>query len=102
MLMDVGLDTGDMLLKDENFTNKVINRYKELRKTYLSNDYIQEYIDDTVNYLGDSINRNFEVWGYTFTKEPLKNMLKPYTEIKFLNRLLAQIDLIYCLIMVQR
>lgn len=68
----------DMLLKDENFTNKVINRYKELRKTYLSNDYIQKYIDDTVNYLGDSINRNFEVWGYTFTKEPLKNMLRPY------------------------
>ena len=66
-----------MLLKNETFVNKVISRYKELRKTYLSNDYIQKYIDDTVKYLDSSIDRNFEVWGYTLTKEPLDDMLNP-------------------------
>ena len=67
----------DMLLKDERFTNKVISRYKYLRKNILSDKYIQDYIDNTVNYLGDSIDRNYEVWGYTFTEKNLKNMLIP-------------------------
>ena len=69
----------DMLLKDERFTNKVIKRYKYLRKNILSDKYIQNYIDDTVEYLDDSIDRNFEVWGYTFTEKNLKNMLRPYS-----------------------
>ena len=66
----------NMLLKNEKFVNQVIKRYKELRKTYLSDDYIQKYIDDTVAYLDDAITRNFEVWGYSFTES--HNMLKPY------------------------
>ena len=67
----------DMLLKNEKFTNKVINRYKYLRKNVLSDKYIQNYIDSTVKYLGDSIDRNFSVWGYTFTEKNLPNMLLP-------------------------
>lgn len=66
-----------MLLKDEIFVNKVIDRYKSLRKTYLSDEYIQKYIDDIVSYLGDSIDRNYEVWGYTLTKDSLPYMLRP-------------------------
>lgn len=67
-----------MLLKDETFVNKVISRYKSLRKTYLSDEYIQKYVDDVVAYLGDSIERNYEVWGYTFEDKHIPNMLKPY------------------------
>jgi spore coat protein H len=67
----------EMLLKDPNFTNKVIARYKELRKTYLSDKYIQSYIDGTVKYLGTEINKNFTVWGYSFTARD--NMLVPYS-----------------------
>ncbi len=65
----------NMLLKDEKFVNKVIKRYHELRKTYLNDDYIQNYIEDTVAYLGKAVDRNFEVWGYTFNET--HNMLKP-------------------------
>lgn len=67
----------DLLLKDEKFVEKVISRYKELRKSYLSDDYIQNYIDDTVSYLGSAIGRNFGVWGYTFTTPNVPGMLKP-------------------------
>lgn len=55
----------EMLSKDEDFIEAVIRRYKELRKTYLSEEYLFNYIDETVNYLGSAIDRNFEVWGYT-------------------------------------
>lgn len=65
----------NMLIKDEKFVNKVIKRYKELRKSYLSDDYIQKYIDGTIDYLGSAIDRNFAVWGYSFTAT--ENMLQP-------------------------
>ncbi len=53
-----------MLLKDPKFVDRVIKRYKELRQTYLSEEYLNNYIDETVAYLGASIERNFLVWGY--------------------------------------
>lgn len=53
-----------MLLKDEKFVNQVITRYKELRRTYLSDDYLMQYIDETVAYLGKTVDRNFEKWGF--------------------------------------
>ncbi len=55
-----------MLVKDEKFTKRVISRYKELRKSYLSEEYLNNYIDSVVTYLGDAIKRNNEVWGYTY------------------------------------
>ena len=73
-----------MLTKDENFTDEIINRYRELRETYLSEDYLYNYIDKTVAYLGDAIDRNFEVWGYTFEEffplEPDERNPKNYEE----------------------
>lgn len=68
----------NILLKDERFVNKIIKRYKSLRKSYLDYQYLENYIDETIDYLGDSIDRNFEVWGYTFTKLPVEGMLLPY------------------------
>ena len=58
-----------MLFKDEDFTDRIISRYRQLRKTYLSDEYLNNYIDETIAYLGDAIDRNYEVWGYTFGEE---------------------------------
>lgn len=55
-----------MLTKDEKFTDAVIDRYRELRQDILSDERLCAYIDDAVAYLGDAVDRNWEVWGYTF------------------------------------
>lgn len=54
------------LLKDPAFVERIVRRYEELRKTYLSEDYLLHYIDETVAYLGPAIDRNYEKWGYSF------------------------------------
>lgn len=59
----------ERLMKDEAFVKKVQKRYKELRNTYLSEEYLTSYIDETIEYLGEAIERNYEVWGYTFERE---------------------------------
>lgn len=56
-----------MLFKDEEFVEKVIQRYHELEETYLNEEYIEKLIDDTVIYLDDAVDRNFTRWGHTFT-----------------------------------
>lgn len=62
-----------MLIKDEYFVNRVIDRYRSLRESYLNDDYLTDYIDSVVEYLGPAIDRNFEVWGDTFQEfTPLK------------------------------
>lgn len=66
-----------MLCKDEHFVNRVIARYHELRKTYLSESYLNAYIDDVVAWLGPAIDRNFEVWGYSFEEyTPLQDSFR--------------------------
>lgn len=64
-----------MLFKDEAFTQRCVDRYYELRKTYLSEEYLYNYIDEVAAYLGDAIDRNYEKWGYTFGPE--HDLLKP-------------------------
>ena len=55
-----------MLTKDEAFVEQIIHRYHELREKWLSDEYISNYIDETIAYLGDAVTRNEQVWGYTF------------------------------------
>ena len=55
-----------MLCRDEAFTEAIIIRYKELRQSFLSEEYLMNYIDQTIDFLGPAIKRNFEKWGYTF------------------------------------
>lgn len=62
-----------MLMRDEIFVDMVIDRYRELRKTYLSDKYLHNYLDETQEYLGKAIERNFKVWGGSFEK----GMLRP-------------------------
>ena len=58
-----------MLCRDEDFTEAIISRYKNLRKGVLSEEYLMNYIDQTVEFLGSAIDRNFEKWGYSFLEE---------------------------------
>lgn len=61
----------NMMMKDEYFTERVIARYRELRQTYLNEKYLLNYIDEVEEYLGPAIDRNFEVWGYSFEDDTL-------------------------------
>lgn len=54
------------LMRDQDFVNRVIARYRELRKGVLSDDNLNAYLDQTIEWLGSAVDRNFEVWGYTF------------------------------------
>ena len=55
-----------MLTKDEAYCQRIIDRYRMWRKGVLSEEYLLNYIDETLDYLGPAVGRNFEVWGYTF------------------------------------
>lgn len=72
----------EMLFRDEKFVKKVQSRYKELRKTLLNEEYINNYIDETIAYLGEAIQRNYEVWGYTFERENQTSQLMYLTPIE--------------------
>lgn len=63
------------LFKDQEFVEQVISRYYSLRKDVLSDEYLLNYIDETIDYLGPAIQRNYEVWGYTFGTK--YDMLQP-------------------------
>jgi len=68
-----------MLMKDDSFTDSIIGRYKSLRTTFLNEEYLLHYIDDVQAYLGDAVDRNYSVWGYSFdvTKVNGENKLYP-------------------------
>ena len=62
-----------MLLKDKEFAEKIIDRYFELRKTYFSDEYMTEYIDGTIRWLGPAAQRNSERWATAYAEyEPLE------------------------------
>lgn len=65
------------LVKDETFVSLVIEKYHQLRKSYLSTDYLIQYIDETDAWLSDAIKRNDEIWGYVYN-------LENYNETNFL------------------
>ena len=54
------------LFKDRAFVDQVVDRYSQLRKRFFSEEYLFQYIDETVAYLGPAIARNYEKWGYSF------------------------------------
>ena len=58
-----------MLTKDEDFTEKIITRYRQLRKGILSDDNVKAYMEEVQDYLGCAVERNFRVWGYTFESQ---------------------------------
>lgn len=59
----------NMLMKDQAFVEQLIQRYRQLRTGWLSDESLAAYIDGTVEWLGPAVERNFEVWGYTFGQD---------------------------------
>ncbi|RHR08070.1 spore coat protein CotH [Pseudoflavonifractor sp. AF19-9AC] len=61
-----------MLCKSEDFVQRILDRYDELRQTVLSETYLLDYIDDTLAYLGPAVERNNQRWNEAMTQwEPL-------------------------------
>ncbi|MCG9127550.1 CotH kinase family protein [Candidatus Poribacteria bacterium] len=50
------------LLTDDNFKNKLVKRWKTLRKNELSNSALLDEIDRTTKYLSEPQERNYQRW----------------------------------------
>lgn len=59
------------LLQDRAFVDRVIARYNELRQDVLSTQSLYARIDACRAEMGDAAERNFAVWGYTFSQNLL-------------------------------
>jgi hypothetical protein len=59
----------NMFTKDADFVEEIIDTYKKLRKTYLNEEYLEAYIDDTIAYLGDAMTRNNERWSAAYSED---------------------------------
>lgn len=64
----------DRMIQDPAFTNAIVERYAELRKSILSDKSIETFVSQTIEYLGDSIERDWARWGYYYING---NYLKP-------------------------
>jgi len=62
----------NMMLRSDEFTDECVKRYRELRKGILSDEYINSYIDNTLEYLGEAVDRNNQRWSKSFEHMLLK------------------------------
>lgn len=76
-----------MLTKDDHFTDFCIRRYRELRKSFLSEEYLLNYIDDVVAYLGDSIDRNYARWDDVLDRDMVLGDRNPHTHAQAIEQL---------------
>ena len=67
------------LWQDETFREHVSERYRQLRKTTLSDEHIAEKIASYQEELGAAVDRNFKVWGYSFKENLLAGTSKEGT-----------------------
>ncbi len=67
------------LLQNKDFVEEVIAEYRALRFSILSDESLTAMIDETVAFLGNAVDRNYEVWGYVFVpgSEEGRNYLQP-------------------------
>jgi len=56
----------DRLFMSPYFTEQVIRRWNSLRQDVLSEERLINYMDEVTEWLGSAIDRNFDVWGYSF------------------------------------
>ena len=52
------------LMQDEDFVERVISRYRQLRRSILSEERLLSYEKEIEEWLGSAVDRNFEVWEY--------------------------------------
>ena len=67
------------LWQDENFRDRVCERYRQLRETTLADEHIAEKIASYQEELGEAVDRNFKVWGYSFNEALLAGTTKEGT-----------------------
>lgn len=67
------------LWQDENFRDRVCERYRQLRETTLADEHIAEKIASYQEELGEAVDRNFKVWGYSFKENLLAGTSKEDT-----------------------
>ena len=53
-------------MQDPVFTAAVIERYKELRRSILSDASLEKFVRETVEYLGTAVERDWARWGYYY------------------------------------
>ncbi len=63
-----------MLTKDEDFTRRIIHRYRSLRQGILSEEALDAYIDETLAFIEPALARNDARWGDVSTQA---NLLMP-------------------------
>lgn len=73
----------DMLLRDEEFVEQIMNRYSMLREGTLSEERIDRLIDETVAFLGPAIERNDSVWGYSYKDGHLANVDRNFQPLSY-------------------
>ena len=54
------------MLRDPIFTQQIIERYQELRKSVLSDEAIVEEVENLVYHMGPAIERDWNRWGYFY------------------------------------
>lgn len=52
----------DRFMQDFKYKSVFVSRWRELRKGAFSTDSVMAYIDNTIDYLGNAIDRNFTRW----------------------------------------
>lgn len=58
-------------MQDKEFVEQVISRYRELRRGILSEESLLSYEKEIEEWLGSAVERNYDLWGYTFDPENL-------------------------------
>ena len=56
----------DRVSQDPVFIDRVVERYRQLRETTLSQEHIDELLKSYHDQLGEAIDRNFQIWGGSF------------------------------------
>lgn len=84
------------LLQDRYFVDLVVERYWDLREDLLSTENFHRLIKQGTEELGEAIERNFAVWGYTFHQDlmVLQEGINPnpHSYEDALNKLKSSID----------
>lgn len=57
-----------MLCKSEDFVERILKRYDQLRQTVLNETYLLHYVDETLAYLGPAVERNSQRWKEAITQ----------------------------------
>jgi len=73
-LVDRGWFSRLMMCPD--YTDRVIRRWNQLRRNILSEERLINYMQDVEDFLGSAIDRNFEVWGYSFDPFQVSHMAR--------------------------